>query len=104
MAGSFKTGAPELQRAAQQMMQTNQELMGNLNKMAGECEQIRGTWSGEAAIAFTNLMERFSTDAKNLNQSLEQISEAVDTNAKNYQQQEQEAQQSISSIASTLGG
>ncbi|HEY4457094.1 MAG TPA: WXG100 family type VII secretion target [Pseudonocardiaceae bacterium] len=103
MAG-FKTGAPELQKAAQQMEQTNSELMGNLNKMAGECEQIRGTWQGEASIAFSNLMERFQTDAKNLNNSLQQISEAVDTNAKNYAQQEQEAQQSISQIASTLGG
>lgn len=104
MAGSFATGAAELQKAAQQMNDTNQQLMSNLSKLAGECENIKGTWKGQASIAFANLMERFQTDAKNLNQSLEQISEAVGANASNYAQQEQEAQQSISQITSTLNG
>ena len=103
MAG-FKTGADELQKAGQQMEQTNQQLMGNLSKLAGECEQIRGTWNGAAATAFTNLMERFQSDAKNLNDSLNSISEAVTGNANAYRQQEQEAQDSISKITSALGG
>lgn len=103
MAG-FATGSAELQKAGQQMMQTNQELMSNLQKMMGEVEQIQSTWSGTAATAFQNLMERFSTDAKSLNTSLENIATAIDTNAKNYAQQEQEAQQSISQISAALGG
>jgi WXG100 family type VII secretion target len=104
MAGQFATGAAELQKAGQQMEDVNQQLMSNLSKLAGECEQIRGTWKGVAATAFANLMERFQTDAKNLNDSLQQISEAVGANATNYAQQEQEAQQSISHISSALGG
>ncbi|HEY4021595.1 MAG TPA: WXG100 family type VII secretion target [Pseudonocardiaceae bacterium] len=104
MAGSFKTGADELQRAGTQMEDTNSQLMSNLSKLASECEQIRGTWQGAAAIAFTNLMSRFEEDAKNLNNSLQQISEAIGANATNYRQQEQEAQQSMSSITNTLGG
>ena len=104
MAGSFKTGAAELQKAAQQMEDTNQQLMSNLSKMAGECEGIKSSWQGAASIAFGNLMERFQTDAKNLNDSLNQISQAVTSNAQNYAQQEEEAQQSISKITSALGG
>lgn len=103
MAG-FQTGAQELQKAAQQMEQSNQQLMGNLKNLAGECEQIRGTWAGAAATAFSNLMERFQADAKNLNDSLNSISEAVTGNAQAYAQQEQEAQDSISRITSALGG
>lgn len=104
MAGSFKTGAQELQTAAQQMETSNEQLMGNLKTLAGECEQIRGTWSGTAAVAFTNLMTRFEEDAKKLNDSLQQISQAVTGNAAAYAQQEQEAQDSINKITNTLGG
>ena len=85
-------------------MQTNQQLMSNLSKMAGECEGIRGSWRARPSTAFSNLMERFQTDAKNLNDSLNSIAEAVTSNAQNYAQQEEEAQQSISKITSALGG
>jgi WXG100 family type VII secretion target len=104
MAGSFQTGSAELQKAGQQMMQTNQELQSNMAKLAGEVEQIQSTWKGQAATAFQTLMERFATDAKNLNTSLENIATAIDTNAKNYAQQEEEAKSSVSAIMNTLGG
>jgi WXG100 family type VII secretion target len=104
VAGQFTTGSAELQKAGQQMETTNEQLMSNLSKMAGECEQIRSTWRGTAATAFSNLMERFNADAKNLNDSLNAISQAIGVNAQNYAQQEQEAQESISKIQSALGG
>jgi WXG100 family type VII secretion target len=103
MAG-FATGAAELQKAGQQMQDANAQLQSNLAKLASECEQIKGTWKGQAAIAFANLMERFMTDAKNLNDSLDSISEAIVGNAANYARQEEEASQSISHISSALGG
>jgi WXG100 family type VII secretion target len=104
MAGAFQTGSNELQKAGQQMEDTNQQLMSNLSRLAGECEQIKSTWSGTASTAFANLMERFQTDSKTLNDSLQQISEAIGANAANYASQEQEASDSISKISSALGG
>ncbi|HWE90215.1 MAG TPA: WXG100 family type VII secretion target [Pseudonocardiaceae bacterium] len=103
MAG-FQTGADELVKAAQQMENSNQQLQSNLSQLANEVEQIQGAWVGEAAAAFQTLMNHFNTDAKNLNDSLQQISEAVSGSATNYRQQEQEAQQSLSSITQALGG
>lgn len=103
MAG-YTTGADELLKAGQQMQDSNQQLQGNLAKLAGECEQIEGSWSGQAAAAFQNLMVRFQDDAKKLNTSLDQISEAIAGNANAYRQQEQEASESVSKIASALGG
>jgi WXG100 family type VII secretion target len=103
MAG-FQTGAAELQKAGQQMEDTNQQLMSNLQKLSGECQQIEGSWSGLAATAFQNLMNRFQADAKNLNDSLNQISESIGANATNYAQQEQESQEAMSKITSALGG
>jgi WXG100 family type VII secretion target len=103
MAG-FQTGADELVKAAQQMETTNQQLQQNLSQLANEVEQIQGAWVGEASTAFQTLMTHFNDDAKNLNQSLNQISEAVSGSATAYRQQEQESQQSLSSITQALGG
>jgi WXG100 family type VII secretion target len=103
MAG-FQTGAAELQKAGQQMEDSNLQLMSNLSRLASDCEQIQGTWSGVAATAFQNLMHRFQDDAKNLNDSLNQISESIGANAANYARQEQESADSVSKISSALGG
>jgi WXG100 family type VII secretion target len=103
MAG-FQTGADELVKAAQQMENTNQQLQSNLSQLANEVESIAGVWQGEAASAFQTLMTHFQTDAKNLNDSLNQIAEAVSGSATAYRQQEQESQSSLSSITQALGG
>jgi WXG100 family type VII secretion target len=103
MAG-FKTGAPELRDAAKRMEDTNQALQGNLAKLGGVISSTQGAWKGEAATSFHTLMERFQTDAKKLNESLNQISESVTGTAQAYEQQEQEAQSSLSKLTQTLGG
>jgi WXG100 family type VII secretion target len=104
MAGSFKTGSPELLQAAKQMEDTNVTLQGNLSQLASEVEGVAGGWGGQAATAFHTLMTKFGEDAKKLNQDLLQISGAVTDNAKTYQAQEDEAAQSVSAITNALGG
>lgn len=104
MAGGFQTGAPELIQAAQKMEQANANLQQNLAQLASEVEAVQSSWAGEASAAFQTLMQHFQDDAQKLNKNLNAIAEAVTANAKAYQQQEQEAQQSISQITSTLGG
>lgn len=102
MAG-FQTGSAELLQAAKQMEDTNAQLMSNLSTLASEVEQVASGWSGTAHTAFQNLMTKFHDDASNLNNDLQQIAEAVTGNARAYQQQEDEAQQSISAITNALG-
>lgn len=103
MAG-YTTDQAALDRAAGQMLSTNEELMSALQKMASELQPLQSAWQGEAATAFHNLIERFQTDAKQMNDALDQIANNVSQNAKQYMQQEQEQQQSMSSIMNTLGG
>jgi len=102
MAG-FKTGAPELERAAKQLEEGNASLQQALAKLAQEVEGVQGSWGGAAAKAFHTLMEHFEGDAKKLNDSLQQISDSISSNASAYRQQEEEAEQSISAITSALG-
>jgi WXG100 family type VII secretion target len=103
MAG-YQTGAAELLKAAGQMETTNDQLMNNLKKLSDEVEQVTSSWSGQAATAFQTLMSKFSEDATKLNKDLDTISHAVTGNAQAYRQQEDEAAQSVSAIASALGG
>jgi WXG100 family type VII secretion target len=104
MAGGYTTGAAELTKAAQQMESTNTQLMNNLKKLSDEVEQVASSWKGQAATAFQTLMSKFSDDAQKLNKDLDTISQAVTGNANAYRQQEDEAAQSVSAIASALGG
>ncbi|MGH7867060.1 MAG: WXG100 family type VII secretion target [Candidatus Dormibacteraceae bacterium] len=104
MAGGYKTGSAELQTAAQNMMNTNDQLQGKLNSLLSQLEPLQTAWVGEAATAFHSLLERYSNDAKNLNQSLVQIAEQVKGSAVTYTQQEQEQQQAMSSLMGRLNG
>jgi|SRR5947209_2216012 len=103
MAG-YQTGAQELVQAGQRMEDTNQQLQAALNNVMNEVEGVRGAWSGAAASAFHTLMETYSNDAKKLNDNLQKISEAIAGSADAYRRQEEEAAQSVSSIAQALQG
>lgn len=103
MAG-YQTGAPELKKAAQNMENTNQALQANISQLGNVLASTQGAWQGQAATAFHNLMERFQTDAKQLNDSLNQIAEQVTGSANEYTRQEEESSQSLSKLTQTLGG
>jgi WXG100 family type VII secretion target len=104
MANQFTTGSAEMLQAVKSMEDVNQSLQGNLKNLASEVEQVASGWKGSAATAFNTLMTKFNEDATKLNQDLQQIAEAVSGNQKNYQQQEDEAAQSVSAIANALNG
>lgn len=100
---ALQTGHAELKKAASDMANGNATLQNELRQIANIVDSIRGSWEGAAATAFQGLMERFSTDAKNLNDALMQISEATSGSADAYQAQEDDAAQSVSQITQALG-
>jgi WXG100 family type VII secretion target len=102
MAG-FKTGAAELQKAAQDLETQNQELQGLLSSLQGKLEPLQGVWKGAASTAFHTLLDHYATDAKQLNDRLLDISAAVKGTAATYTQQEEQAAQSMSAITGALG-
>ena len=100
----YTTDQAALDKAAGDMLNTNDQLMSALTKMASELEPLRTAWAGDAATAFQNLIERFQEDAKTMNSALDNIANNVSANAKKYAAQEAEQQQSLSGIMNTLGG
>src|ERR1700756_1555539 len=98
MADRFQTGSAEMLQAVKSMEDANQSLQANLRTLQSEVEGISGQWVGTAATAFTNLMDKFHTDATQLNNDLQQISESVRGNQQAYQASEDDNQSSISNI------
>ncbi|GGM51531.1 hypothetical protein GCM10012275_23020 [Longimycelium tulufanense] len=104
MAGSYTTDSATMQQAGNDIANTNQEIQGLLSNLRGQIEPLQSAWKGQAATAFHNLMERWNTDAKKLNDALMAISEMMGASAKSYVQQEEEQSQSMNSILGALGG
>lgn len=103
MAG-YTTDKDALDKAAGQMLTTNEQLMKLLQQMASELEPLKTAWKGQAATAFQDLIDHFLQDAKTMNDALDHIANNVSSNAAAYARQEEEQQQQMSSITSTLGG
>jgi early secretory antigenic target protein ESAT-6 len=104
MAGNMYTTTPEeMQRAATQVQQTNEQVQSMLSQLQGQLEPLSGAWRGQAATAFQSLMVRWNNDARQLNQALSGIGEAIQVSGRSYQQAEETHSQSMSQIASALG-
>jgi WXG100 family type VII secretion target len=103
MAG-YTTDQATLDKAASNMLNTQDQLNSALTKMASELEPLRTAWKGDASTAFQNLIERFQGDAQKMNQALEQIANTMSQNASKYAAQEQEQQQAMSQITNMLQG
>lgn len=100
--GDFQTGTPELLKAGDDMVATNEDLQDNGRKLAQAVDSVQGAWSGAAAQAFTNLMTQYQQDFDKLNTALFNIAEQVTGSARDYEAQEETASSDISAIMATL--
>jgi WXG100 family type VII secretion target len=101
---SYQTGSAELMAAAREMEDGNVDLMEQLRQFNAAVDAVEGAWAGAAHTAFQQLTTKFAADAKTLNDSLLDISEAVTGSATAYQQQEDAATADVNAIAATLDG
>jgi WXG100 family type VII secretion target len=100
----FQTGHAELVKGAEDIMSVDESVQGILKQLAGTVEGLSSAWSGSAALAFTNLMERFNADAQKLHTALVEIAEQMSGTAATYLTQDQDQDQVMSSIANRLNG
>ena len=102
MAGAFGTQTDVMQKAAQAVAQTVQDINSEMRSLQGNLEPVASAWKGQAASAFQQLMERFNEDGQKLTQALDAIGEALGANTKNYSAVEEQQQSSISAILNGL--
>jgi ESAT-6 family protein len=100
--GGYKTSKEVMNGLVSNMMDTNEQLQDNGRKLAQAVDSVQGAWSGNAAMAFTNLMTQFGDDFSKMNQALVNIAEQVGASSDSYAAQEEEAASDISAIMSTL--
>jgi WXG100 family type VII secretion target len=101
LSGAFGTTTDDMAKAAQQVLQVSESLQQQMRSLMNNLEPLAGSWKGQAASAFQQLMERFNTDSQKLSTALGNIATALDANTKNYNSSEETNHSAISNI---LGG
>ena len=103
MVAGYGTTTEEMQRAAAQVAQVNEQVQSQLSALRNQLAPLSGAWRGEASTAFQSLMARWDTDARTLNEALRGIGEAILGSGRAYQQAEDQQRQSMSAIQGALG-
>lgn len=101
--GGYGTTTEEMQRAAQRVLGVNEQVQADLAGLRNQLAPLAGAWQGQAAGAFQGLMVRWDTDARNLNEALRAIGEAIRGSGQGYAQAEAEQAQSMTAIRGALG-
>jgi WXG100 family type VII secretion target len=96
--------AEELDALAKHIADVNEQTQGTLRQVGSTVDTLAGTWKGMAATAFGTLMTRFHEDASKVQEALMAIAEQISSSADVYARNEDEQQQSMTSITGRLGG
>ncbi len=99
----FGTTPDEMARAARHVAAVNQAVQGELTALRGRLEPLAGAWVGRASAQFAQLMARWDTDARSLNQALGGIGQAIAGSRATYQRHEDDQAAVMTSISNALG-
>jgi WXG100 family type VII secretion target len=103
MAQQFGAQFEQMQAAAHHVAEVNQSVQGQLSALHNQLAPLAGAWKGQAATAFQVLMERWATDARNLNVALNNIGEQIRGSGTTYAQADETENQTYSRISQALG-
>jgi WXG100 family type VII secretion target len=99
----FGTSVEDMARAGQHVLDVDADVQTDLVALRGHLAPLQGAWSGDAAMAFAGLMERWDADARSLSEALRAIGEAIQGSGRTYDQQEQTRSSGMSTIRAALG-
>jgi ESAT-6 family protein len=103
MGQQFGAQFEQMQAAAQHVAEVNQSVQGQLLGLRNQLAPLTGAWKGQASTAFHLLMERWDTDARNLNEALNSIGEQIRGSGTTYAQADETENQTYSRIGQALG-
>ena len=103
MAQQFGAQFEQMQAAANHVAEVNQSVQGQLMGLRNQLAPLAGGWKGQASTAFHLLMERWDTDARNLNEALNGIGEQIRGSGTTYAQADEAENQTYSRISQALG-
>jgi WXG100 family type VII secretion target len=103
MAQQFGAQFEQMQTAANHVAEVNQSVQGQLMSLRNQLAPLAGAWKGQASTAFHLLIERWDTDARNLNDALNSIGEQIRGSGTTYAQSDEAENQTYSRISQALG-
>ncbi|WP_293771076.1 WXG100 family type VII secretion target [uncultured Corynebacterium sp.] len=98
MSQLFKTEAEVMVATAGRVDSTNDEVQGELTRLQGVVDSVRGNWAGEAQASFDNLMQRYNNAAQQLREALTSISDNIRSNAQHFSTTESDNAQAFSNV------
>ena len=101
-SGAFNTETEQMTKAATQVRDVNSTITSELSSLESAVEGVQAYWTGEGATSFQQLMTKWNEDSKKLNSALETIAEQIQTSSGTYSQQDQQSEQALSKIVSSL--
>jgi len=93
-----------LRRGQQAVNEAKLGIDNHTKKVRGEIEQLRGYWSGAAAMSFTQLMTRWDEETRKLNEVLVTLEQNLRSTETDQAQTEQAHQEAIANLGSMMGG
>lgn len=104
MAETISAEEGALRKGAQAVRETKTGIDGQVKKVRGEIEQLRGYWSGAAAVSFTTLMTRWDEQTRKLNEVLVTLEDALSGTERDQAATEEQHQSTISGLGSMMSG
>lgn len=99
----FNTTVAEMTRASGLTHSAHADVTSQLATLRGQLQGVSAVWQGDAAMRFTQLMQRWDTNAKTVSDALASIADAIQSSGAAYQSQEDQTASSLSPIANALG-
>ncbi|MBZ8176758.1 WXG100 family type VII secretion target [Corynebacterium poyangense] len=94
----LRTEADVMLATAGRVDDTNAQVQGELQRLRGVVDGVRGSWAGQAQVSFDGLMERWNSSARQIQEALSSISENIRSNAANYAHIEADNAQAFSAV------
>lgn len=102
MANQIAAEAGALQAGQQAVAEAHQNIDNQIKNIRGEIDALSGYWKGDAANAYTQLVQSWDEKSSQLNAILITLQENLNKTEKAQEATEHEHEQSVSSIQSLL--
>ena len=87
----FEVDSAQVQTASAKVSASTTAIRSEVAAMMRHLTELQGTWQGSAATAFNGVMTDWSRTQRRVEQSLDQVTKALNTAAKSYAEAEQHA-------------
>jgi WXG100 family type VII secretion target len=91
-----------LHQAAREIRSAKADIDNHLGTIRGAAEVLGVAWTGQAAGAFTNLMERWNNDARQLAAAMEDIAVLLDRSAKSHSLNDEQSMSMLNRMDSSV--